>query len=164
MTNYRSLTSHYAPGEKRPIGSYAALAGTYGTLAAGLMLTLRARGHRPPERVSAGDLLLIGVATHKLSRLLAKDKVTSFLRAPFTTFQQASGQGEVEEAAYGDGLRFALGELLLCPYCLGQWIATGFTLGLIGAPRLTRVISSVFVANAISDFLQIAYRVAEDQL
>jgi hypothetical protein len=46
------------------------------------------------ERIDAGDLLLIGTASHKFSRLLAKDKVTSPLRAP-------SSKG----AVLGDALR-----------------------------------------------------------
>jgi hypothetical protein len=107
---------------------------------------------------------MVGVATHKLSRLIAKDKVTSFLRAPFTRFQESSGQGEVEEEACGHGLRLAVGELLVCPYCLSQWVGAGFTIGLLAAPRLTRLTSSIFVAQTISDFLQVAYRLAEDQL
>jgi Protein of unknown function (DUF1360) len=45
---------------------------------------------------------------------------------------------------------------------LAQWVATALTLGLVGAPRLTRLLSSVFVAHTISDFLQVAYRAAED--
>lgn len=160
----RSLTAHYAPGEERPLGSYAVLASVYSAAAGGALVALRLRGHRLPERVSAADLLLVGVATHKLSRLLAKDKVTSFARAPFTQFQAAAGQGEVEERAYGDGLRKAFGELLICPYCLAQWVATAFTLGLVGAPRLTRLLSAVLVVHSVSDALQIAYRAGEDLL
>lgn len=95
---------------------------------------------------------------------MAKDKVTSFIRAPFTKFQEQSGQGEVEEQPCGHGLRLAVGELLVCPYCLAQWVATALMLGLIGAPRLTRLLSSVFVAHTVSDFLQVAYHAAEDQL
>jgi hypothetical protein len=159
-----SLTSHYAPGQERPLGSYAILTGVYGTTFAVSLAALRVRGHELPERPTAADVLLIGIATHKLSRLIAKDKVTSFIRAPFTRFQEASGQGEVEEQACGRGLRLATGELLVCPYCLAQWIATGLTLGLIGAPRLTRLISTVFVAHTISDSLQLAYHAAEDRL
>src|ERR1700743_3369082 len=98
--NYRSLTAHYAPNEKRPVEAYAVLASTYAALTAGSLLVLRLRGHRLPEKVSSTDLLLLGVSTHKVSRLLAKDKVTSFIRAPFTKFQEKSGQGEVEEEAY----------------------------------------------------------------
>ncbi len=159
-----SLTSHYAPGQERPLGSYAILTGLYGTGFAGSLLALRDRGHQFPERPTVADLLLVGIATHKLSRLIAKDKVTSFLRAPFTQFQEPSGQGEVEEQPCGHGMRLAVGELLVCPYCLAQWVGAALTLGLIGAPRLTRLLSSVFVAHTISDFLQVAYRAAEDQL
>jgi hypothetical protein len=156
-----ALASHYAPGQERPLGAYAIVTGVYGAGFAGSLIALRAR--ELPERLTTRDVLLIGIATHKLSRLVAKDKVTSFIRAPFTRFQEASGQGEVEEEPCGHGLRLATGELLVCPYCLAQWVATGLTLGLIGAPRLTRLISTVFVAHTISDFLQVAYRAAEDQ-
>lgn len=139
------------------------LTGAYGAAFSGSLVALRAGRRELPQRITAGDVLLIGVATHKLSRLISKDKVTSFLRAPFTRFQESSGHGEVEEEPCGHGLRFAVGELLVCPYCLAQWVATGLTIGLIGAPRLTRLVSTVFVAHTVSDFLQIAYRVAEDQ-
>lgn len=54
-----------------------------------LVLAARAAGRPLPERLSAQDVVLAGVATHKLSRLIAKDNVTSFLRAPFTRFQRA---------------------------------------------------------------------------
>ncbi|HEY2631760.1 MAG TPA: DUF1360 domain-containing protein [Solirubrobacteraceae bacterium] len=125
---------------------------------------MRARGHELSERPTVADLLLLGIATHKLSRLIAKDKVTSFMRAPFTRFQESSGQGEVEEQPCGHGMHLAVGELLVCPYCLAQWVSTVLALGLIGAPRLTRLLSSVLVAHTVSDFLQVAYRAAEDQL
>ncbi len=159
-----SLAAHYAPGQEPPLGSYAILTGAYGTAFAGSLMALLARGHELPERFTAADVLLIGIASHKLSRLIAKDKVTSFLRAPFTRFQASSGHGEVEEQPCGHGLRLAVGELLVCPYCLAQWVATGLTVGLVGAPRLTRLVSTIFVAHTVSDFLQLAYRAAEDEL
>ncbi len=159
-----SLSAHYAPGQERPLGSYAILAGAYGGGLVGSLLALRARRHELPERLTLGDLLLVGVATHKLSRLIAKDKVTSFIRAPFTQFQGPSGQGEVDERPRGQGVRLAVGELLVCPYCLAEWVATALTLGLVGAPRLTRTLSAVFVAHTVSDFLQVAYRAAEDRV
>jgi Protein of unknown function (DUF1360) len=159
-----AATSEYSPREERPLRAYVFLIGAYGVGSAGTAISLRARGHELPERIAPGDLLLIGIATHKLSRLIAKDKVTSFLRAPFTRFQEASGHGEVEEQPCGHGLHLAVGEMLVCPYCLAQWVATGLTLGLIGAPRVTRLISAIFVAHTVSDFLQVAYRAAEDKL
>ena len=159
-----SLTSHYAPGKERPLASYAIITAAYGAIFGGSLLALRARGHKFPPRIAAGDLLLIGIASHKLSRLITKDKVTSFARAPFTEFQEPGGPGEVEEEPCGHGLRYAVGELLVCPYCLAQWASSGLTLGLVGAPRFTRLLSSMLVAHTISDFLQVAYRAAEDQL
>jgi Protein of unknown function (DUF1360) len=107
--------------------------------------------------------VLTGVATHKLSRLLAKDKITAFARAPFTEFERPGGPAEVEERPRGEGLRRAVGELLVCPYCLGMWISGGFHLGLVAAPRATRFAASVLTGLTISDFLQIAYKAAEDR-
>jgi hypothetical protein len=103
------------------------------------------------------------VATHKLSRLIAKDKITAFLRAPFTEFEQPGGPAEVEERARGEGARRTIGELLVCPYCLGMWVSGGFHLGLVVAPRATRFAASVLTGLTISDFLQIAYKAAEDR-
>jgi hypothetical protein len=159
-----SLASHYAPGKERPLASYAIITGAYGAIFASSLIAIRARGHKLPVRIAAGDLLLIGIASHKLSRLIAKDKVTSFARASFTQFQEPGAPGEVEEKPCGHGLRYAVGELLVCPYCLAQWTSSGLALGLVGAPRLTRLLSSILVAHTISDFLQVAYRAAENQL
>src|SRR4051812_19603997 len=131
----------YAPAEHRPLGSYAVLTGAFGAALAGTLLGLRAAGRELPERPSAADIALAGVATHKLSRLLAKDKVTSFLRAPFTRYQEPGPPGEIEEQARGTGMRLAIGELAICPYCLSQWVAAAFACGLVAAPRTTRFVA-----------------------
>jgi hypothetical protein len=145
----------------RPLGGYAVLSGAFGAALGGALLAARASGRPLPERPSAQDVLLAGVATHKLSRLIAKDKVTSFLRAPFTRFQESAGYGEIEEEARGHGLRLATGELLTCPYCLAQWVAAGFTVGYVYAPRLTRLLAGMWTAHAVADFVQLAYSSAE---
>jgi hypothetical protein len=144
--------------EHRPLAGYAALSGTLAAaFAAGLVRAPL------PERISPQDIVLAGVATHKLSRLLAKDKVTSFLRAPFTEFQEPSGKGEIEEKPRGRGLRLATGELLVCPYCVAQWIAAGFAVGYVRAPRLTRLLAGMYTMYAISDGLQFAYLAADEK-
>ena len=152
----------YADPHERPsFGSYAALAVVFSASFAGALVAARRSGRELPERVEAGDLVLIGTASHKLSRLIAKDKVTSFVRAPFTEFQERASAGEVEEKARGRGLRRTVGELLTCPYCLGLWSAGGFHVGLLYAPRETRLVASTLTALTISDFLQVAYKAAE---
>jgi hypothetical protein len=147
--------------EHRPLGGYAVLSATLGTALTGGLLAARRKGL--PERFGLQDIVLAGVATHKLSRLLAKDKVTSFIRAPFTEFQEPSGKGEIEEKPRGRGLRYATGELLVCPYCLAQWIAAGFAVGYVHAPRLTRLCAGMYTMYAISDGLQLAYLAAEER-
>ncbi|HEX5740942.1 MAG TPA: DUF1360 domain-containing protein [Pilimelia sp.] len=159
----RGLARAYAPQEHRPLGGYTAELLGYGALVGAVALAARARRVRLPERLSAADVALLSVATHKLSRLLAKDAVTSPLRAPLVRYAEAAGPGEVNEEVrhpHG-GLRHALAELVTCPFCLGVWIATVLTGGLLVAPRLTRLAASGLTAVTASDFLQFAFSAAE---
>jgi hypothetical protein len=153
----------YAPHEHRPLAAYAGLTAAFGATLGGALVALRAAGRELPESLSPGDLALAGVATHKVSRLLAKDKVTSFIRAPFTRYQESAGHGELEEAPRGSGAQYAIGELLVCPYCLAQWVAAGFAVGLVAAPRTTRLVAGIYAAETLSDFLQLAYKAAEER-
>ena len=148
--------------EPRPLGQYGLLVATFATVFSVVTAAARRRG-RLPERIGTGDVVLGGVATHKLSRLVAKDKVTSPLRAPFTREQGDGGPAEVEEAPRGRGLRYAIGELLVCPFCLVQWLAAGFAQGFMFAPRVTRLVAGMLSMVALSDFLQLAYKAAEER-
>ncbi len=147
----------YAGEEPRPLGSYAVLMAAYGAGVLGLVELVRRSDVTTPERIGFGDLLLLGVATYKVSRLLAKDPVTSPMRAAFTTFEGVSGPSELREAPRGHGLRHAVGELAVCPFCLGQWVATGFVFGYLLRPRATRLVASVFGVISAADLLQFAH-------
>lgn len=157
-------TAGYAPGEQRPLGGYAALTGSFLAVAAGFSAWVRRSGRELPEQIETGDLALITLATHKASRLLAKDRVTSAVRAPFTRFQEEGGPGEVEEQARGHGLRRAVGELLICPFCLSMWIGAAFAAGLVVAPRPTRWTAAVLTAVFGADILQLAYKGLENRV
>jgi Protein of unknown function (DUF1360) len=157
------FAGYASPAERPPLGSYALVTALFNAVFAGSIAAARRSGRELPERVDAGDVLLIGTASHKLSRLLSKDKVTSFMRAPFTEFQEQGGPAEYEESPRGRGVRRAVGELVACPYCLGLWTSAGFHVGLLFAPRTTRLLASTFTALTLSDFLQIAYKAAEDK-
>lgn len=154
----------HSPERDRPLGGYAALTGTFVAACGSFAAWFKASGRELPASIAPGDLALAAVATHKLSRLIAKDRVTSTVRAPFTRFENDAGPGEVEEAARGRGLRRAIGELLVCPFCLGMWVASGFTAGLLVAPRVARWVGFVIAVESASDVLQIAYKKAEDSL
>ena len=161
---HEPLIRDHSPGQERALGGYVELTAVYAGAVAGFLAWLRVSGRQLPERVDPGDLALAIVATHKASRLVARERVTSAFRAPFTRFQSDAGGAEVNEAARGRGLRRAVGELLVCPYCLDMWIGTSLVAGLAAAPRATRWIASVFVVQAGADVMQIAYAKAKDTL
>jgi Protein of unknown function (DUF1360) len=146
------------PHQQRPLGAYAVLAATFAGGFGAFVASRRANGGLP-ERIPPSDVVLLGVATHKLSRLIAKDKIAAFVRAPFAEPRAAgSVPGEVEDRAKGDGLQGAVGQLLTCPHCLSVWIAAGFAGGMVVAPRETRLIAVTLSTATLSDFLQVGYR------
>jgi hypothetical protein len=145
-------------GGEEPLPSYAALMGLFNLILAVFLLVARKTGRPIPERIEARDIALLGVATHKLSLLLAQDAVTSPLRAPFTELQEKQSPKGVDEKPRGKGLRRSLGELLTCHFCVGQWVASFFTYGLIFAPAVTRLVASIFAVVALSDHLHQTYK------
>ena len=154
----------YAPSRERPpLAAYATFATVFHGAMAAAVAAAKRSGRDLPQRVEPRDLALIGAASYQLSRLISKKKVTAFVRAPFTELEGRGGPAELEEKPRGTGLRRALGELLVCPYCLGLWASGGFHVGLLFAPRATRFSASVLTAVSISDFLQIAYKAAEER-
>ena len=133
--------------DTRPLPQYAALAATFGTALGGF---LAVAGRRLHERVSLTDTVRIGLASYKLGRLIAKDRVAAFVRAPVTEDVEAT-----EPKREGAGR--ALGELVTCPYCIGLWVASGLSYSLVFFPRQTRVVTTIFGAQAVADFLNAAF-------
>jgi hypothetical protein len=147
----------YSPHEPKPLGGYAILIMVFNGLVA-LLAALRIRSRRGwPKRIPMQDIALLSVATFKLSRLITKDRVTATIRAPFTEYTGDGGPSEVEEKPRGDGLHRAVGELLVCPYCVGQWVATGLVAAYVWQPRLTRTAASVFAVVTGADYMQQAW-------
>ena len=153
----RRIQRGYAGRQDRPLGGYSVIVGAYVTALGALTGLGRVRGARLPDRVCVQDTVLLCVATHKASRLLAKDAVTSPLRAPFTRYEEPAGEGEVNESVRGTGVQHAVGELLTCPFCLAVWISGGLTAGLVLAPRATRLVLTTLTAIAGSDAIQLVY-------
>lgn len=152
----------YRGDNPRPLGGYIAALTAYSLLVALATVIAAATGRRLPKRWPVQDTIIVALGTHKLSRTLAKDAVTSPLRAPFAQYAGTGGPAEVHEETRRDNtLRHGIGELLTCPFCLDMWVATGFAMGLVFAPRITRSIASTFAALTGADFLQLAYAMAQ---
>src|SRR5215211_6635275 len=154
----RTQKREYTNGEERPLAGDLGAMGVYLGLVSAGAAAVRASGRELPERIPVGDVALLTVATFRLSRRIAKDPVTSPLRAPFTTFEGPSGHAEVaEEVREHGGVKHAVGELLTCPFCLAQWVATGLVLGYATAPKVTRLAALTMTLVASSDVLQFVY-------
>lgn len=149
-----------AAEKQRPLQTYAIFMSIFAALFGGAVALAGARG-RLPERARVSDILLAGIAGHKLARLVATDEVTAPIRAPFVMARVKNG--DVVEEPTGTGMRRAFGELLTCPSCVGQWACAAFVAGILHSPRVTRIVASVFAADAISDFLHVAYRASKDR-
>jgi hypothetical protein len=133
-----------------PLGGHLVAMAVFGTAVTTAGLLGR---DRLPERYEAWDIVLGGVAVHKLSRIIAKESVASPLRAPFTHFVGPAGSAELEETPREGPLK-TVGELLTCPFCLAPWLSAVYVAGLAAAPRLARAGAAVFASVALSDTLQ----------
>jgi hypothetical protein len=129
---------------------YAAVTAGYGALVGAVALVASRRGDDPAPSEPA-ELLLYGAATAGLARVLGKEKVSAWVRAPFV-HEPADG----DRTPKGRGFRYAVGELLTCTRCLGSWSA----LTLVGlravAPRPAKVAASVLALSAANNVLQAA--------
>jgi Protein of unknown function (DUF1360) len=147
----------YSPQDPQPLGGYAALTLIFNALVAILFVARRRSQRELPDQIPFQDIALLGVGTFKLSRLITKDKVMSWLRSPFTRYESKGRPSEVEEKPRGEGLQQAVGQLITCPYCAGQWIATGLLAVYLWQPRATRAATSTLAIATAADYLQQAW-------
>jgi hypothetical protein len=154
----RTQKREYTNGEERPLAGDLGAMGVYLGLVSAAAAAVRASGRELPERIPLGDAALLTVATFRLARRIAKDPVTAPVRAPFVRFEGPSGHAEVaEEVREHGGVKHAVGELLTCPFCLAQWVATGLVFGYATAPKPTRLVALTMTLVAGSDVLQFVY-------
>jgi len=139
--------------DRPPYESYAAIMGAF----AGLLAAAGSLGRlldRDPQCQTTLDLVVLGAATFKTARTLARDEVTSFIRQPFVRGEAHAGEGE---GPVEGGMTQAIGELVTCTRCVGTWAAAGLTSTQILAPRFGRMLTWSLAAAAASDFLQAGF-------
>lgn len=128
---------------------YAVLSSGYAALAGALLLAARDEGE---EALHPAEIIPLGVATFALSKLIAKEKVETWVREPFVE-ELPDG----ERRPKGRRLRYAVGELLTCSRCLGAWTSLGLVGLRIVRPREARTVTALLGASAINDFLQASF-------
>ncbi|MGI8825360.1 MAG: DUF1360 domain-containing protein [Chloroflexota bacterium] len=134
------------PSQSKQKGSYPYYAALIVVFQAmfGAFLVLYRRSRHPLEQVSALDVALLSIATLRLSKTISEDEITKVVRDPVVEETETYRQPE------GEGLRFSLGRLLLCPTCIGTWVAALLTYSLHLFPRYTRPFLAMMSASGIS--------------
>jgi len=141
--------------------TYAGLTGLFLSLLAAF--ALRERKNRENLALQPFDLALLGLATLRLGRLAAYDKVFETWRLPIAeTRPDESGAGDTV-VPKGRGFQRALGELISCPICAGTWAAAALVYGLRIAPRFTRALLAIMSAVGLAEILNGAIEALEWQ-
>jgi hypothetical protein len=143
-----------ATESRPPYEAYATITGAFAALLAGAGALGRALD-RDPQCQTPLDLAVLAAATFKAARTVARDEVTSFLRAPFVRGHAHSG--EDEEPVPTGGFDQAVGELVTCTRCVGTWTAAALASTQILAPRFGRLLTWSLGAAALNDFLQAGF-------
>jgi hypothetical protein len=108
------------------------------------------RGERRAA-ASVMDIALTGLASHRIGRMIAFERVAVPLREPFTeTVPDDSGVDDTV-VARGTGIQGVVGELLSCPTCVGTWAALGLHLGLGILPGPTRMLTTVLATAQVAE-------------
>lgn len=131
--------------ESRPYGAYALLIGLYQALYGLFLLVYRGK-RNSLEKVTALDVAMLGLATLRLSKAISEDEISAIVRKPLV--EDVSG----ERKPRGQGFRWSLGKLVLCPTCTGTWVAAflGYALHLF--PRQTRPLLAIMSASGAEQF------------
>jgi hypothetical protein len=137
--------------ETEPV-DYATLNAVWGVLLAGVVLATRDRGARN-DPISGTELIPLSAATFALSKVIAREKIGSWVREPFVEDEPADGQ-----RPRGRRLRRAVGELVTCTRCVGAWSALGIVGLRLASPSSGRVVTNVLAVSAANDWLQAGFR------
>jgi hypothetical protein len=136
-------------GATEPV-DYAAINAMYAALAAGVLYATRERAAEDP--IAVRELLPLSAATFALSKVIAREKVGSWVREPFV-----EQEGD-ELRPTGRRLRRAVGELLTCTRCVGAWSALGVVGLRVASPTAGRTVANVLAASAANDWMQAGFR------
>jgi hypothetical protein len=138
--------------EERPTEpvDYAAINAVYGALMTALVLTTRERAREEP--ISGRELLPIAAATFALSKVIAREKIGSWMREPFVDYPTG------ERRPRGRRLQRAVGELVTCTRCVGAWSALGIVGLRLASPDSGRIVTNVLAASAANDWLQSGFK------
>src|SRR5687767_13751700 len=96
---------------------YLALNAVFAALLAGVVVAAREKSHAS-EPLSSRDLAVTGAASFALAKVIARERIGSWVREPFVEEEE---EEEAGQRPRGRGIRHAVGELVTCTRCVGAW-------------------------------------------
>lgn len=135
-------------------GDYAALEAVFVSGLAAVIALARRRERDGTPVIPRRDMPVLALATFALADVLAKEKVSTWLREPFVQ----EGADHKPVAPEGDGLRHAVGELLTCTRCVGTWSALALVGLRTASPAAGRATANVLALAGANDLMQSGFR------
>jgi hypothetical protein len=136
---------------------YAKLNAAYAVLFAGVLAAAHQR-RESDDAIPVRELVPLGAATFALSKVIAREKIGSWMREPFV--EQTDG----ERRPRGRRLRAAVGELVTCTRCVGAWSALGIVGLRVVEPRSGRIVANVLAASAANDWMQAGFKLLTSEV
>ena len=130
---------------------YAKLNAIYGALFAGVLIGAHLR-EDSDDQIPVRELVPLGAATFALAKVIAREKIGSWVREPFV--DQSGG----DRRPRGRRLQRAVGELVTCTRCVGAWSALGIVGLRVIEPRSGRIVANVLAASAANDWMQASFK------
>lgn len=147
------------PGSATSPVHYAILEGVFAAGLGGVIALTRRRERDGSPGIPREELPLLALATFALADVVAKEKVSTWLREPFVR-ESSEHKAEGPE---GTGLRHAVGELLICTRCMGTWSALGLVGLRTASPSAGRVVTGVLALTGVNDVLQGGFRLLAER-
>lgn len=97
------------------------------------------------------DLIILVLASFRLTHLIVFDEITSFLRRPFFTASYETDEaGQLVRTIQlrGGGIRRWIGSLLSCHWCVGIWVAAAIVALYAYVPAAYPVLLLLAIAGA----------------
>lgn len=88
-------------------------------------IILDSEAARPLGEITFMDVVLLGLATLRLTRLMVYDKITAFFREQFWDVVELKTKRYLEKPK--NGPRRTMADLFSCPWCIGMWAGATVT-------------------------------------
>ncbi|MBU8906894.1 DUF1360 domain-containing protein [Desertibacillus haloalkaliphilus] len=104
------------------------------------------------------EFFLIALAVFRLTRLIVYDQITVWLRKPFHLVRDE----ELEDGTVvsyleikGTGIKYWIGELLSCHWCVAIWSAVVLICGYMWFPTILTPVVIILAAAAVASLMEV---------